>query len=131
MIQAKRVGIVLSFLWPFLLACSGSTMSSKPAANQAPTERPMIEQVQEQAQSFEGKAVTIEGKFKGWKGKCAGGPPVTRSDWMLEDKTGCIYVSGPVPDGLSAISPRDEQVSVKGIVRINRSGKGYVEISGR
>lgn len=127
----KSIGIVLCIVWVFLLACTGSTMSQKPGLNQTPVEKPTIHQIQEQPESYNGRTVDMEGTFKGWQGKCIGPPPVTRSDWMLEDKTGCIYVSGPLPDGLSAISPQDEQVSVKGTMRIDRSGKAYVEVSGK
>ncbi len=47
-----------------------------------------------------GRTVTVAGRYAGWKGGCKGGPPHTRSDWMLVDDTSCIYVSGPVPAGL-------------------------------
>jgi len=131
MVCGKWIGIVLCLVWPFLLACAGSTMSQKPGSNQATVENPTIHQIQEQPESYKGRIVNIAGTFKGWQGKCTGGSPVARSDWMLEDKTGCIYVSGPLPDGLSAISPQDEQLSVKGIIRVDRSGKTYIEVPGR
>ena len=47
-----------------------------------------------------GRTVTVTGRYAGWTGGCKGGPPNTRSDWMLVDDTSCIYVSGPVPAGL-------------------------------
>jgi hypothetical protein len=34
-----------------------------------------------------------------------GGPPVTRSDWVIADQSGAIYVTGPLPEGLDPASP--------------------------
>lgn len=76
--------------------------------------------------SFEGREVLLKGRFKGWKAKCAGSSPATRSDWALEDDTACIYVSGRVPGGLSSLRPKGELVIVKGIARAGKKG-AYIE----
>ncbi len=46
---------------------------------------------------FEGKFVTVSGRYSGWK-NAPGSPPVTRSDWVLcdEDKN-AIYCTGLMP----------------------------------
>lgn len=50
-----------------------------------------------------GTTLRVTGRFAGWAGGCTGGPPRTRSDWMLVDADGrCLYVSGPVPAGIAA-----------------------------
>lgn len=66
--------------------------------------------------TFEGKEVTITARFMGWKGGCMSSMPMTRSDWIIGDSTGCIYVNGPLPQGLSALSPKSEPVIVSGVV---------------
>ena len=49
--------------------------------------------------AFLGKKVIIKGEFRGWKipknilGPKFSGPPITRSDWIVSDGTGWIYVS--------------------------------------
>ena len=36
--------------------------------------------------------VTVTGEYKGWQGE-GYEPPVTRSDWVIKDETGLIYVT--------------------------------------
>ena len=64
---------------------------------------------------------------KAGRGPCKEAPPKTRSDWMLADDTGCIYVSGRVPKGLRPMSPNDETVTLTGVVRLTDSGVPYLE----
>ncbi|MBU0483455.1 MAG: hypothetical protein KKB30_02940 [Proteobacteria bacterium] len=77
--------------------------------------------------TYAGQKVLLSGVFKGWKGACFGAPPVTRSDWMLEDDSGCLYVTGPLPAGLDALKPNSEQIMVKGLVLTDRKGEPYLE----
>jgi hypothetical protein len=56
-----------------------------------------------ESHEFVGKTVQVEGKCLGYgKIVAQGGPPLTRSDWQLEDDGVAIYVSGPLPAGCSA-----------------------------
>ena len=78
-----------------------------------------------------GGPVTVKGRYAGWKGACKGSPPRTRSDWMLVDDTSCIYVSGPVPSGLTAPpDPTSEgtPVVVHGRVERAEDGRLYVKL---
>jgi hypothetical protein len=45
---------------------------------------------------------------------------------MLEDSTGCIYVTGEVPAGLSFASPRGEALRVEGVLEIAEGGTPYL-----
>ncbi|MFZ2631310.1 MAG: hypothetical protein WA081_16550 [Desulfosalsimonadaceae bacterium] len=76
---------------------------------------------------FESVTVTVTGVFNGWRGPCPGGPPVSRSDWMIADPSGCLYVHGPVPPGLDAAKPAGEKISVTGVVRLKK-GRPYLEV---
>jgi len=76
---------------------------------------------------FESITVTVTGRFQGWRGPCPGGPPVSRSDWMINDASGCLYVHGPVPPGLDAAKPAGEKISVTGVVRL-KNGRPYLEV---
>lgn len=52
---------------------------------------------------YVGMIVRVEGKCLGYgKIVAVGGPPLTRSDWQLEDGGVAIYVSGPLPEDCSA-----------------------------
>ena len=65
-----------------------------------------------------GEKIKIKGTFEGWNGKY-GPPPVTRSDWVIADSTGGIYVYGPFPANLnpSEIEDRGERLFLTGILR--------------
>jgi hypothetical protein len=61
------------------------------------------------------------------------GPPATRSDWVIKDSTGAIYISAKseakVPDGLSPDSLEDTGTILKviGTVRVTEDGHAYME----
>lgn len=46
---------------------------------------------------YDGKSVTVIGEYRGWQSELGHGPPVTRSDWILRDETGEIYITGKSP----------------------------------
>ena len=81
----------------------------------------------EESARFESITVTVTGVFQGWRGPCPGGPPVSRSDWMIADASGCLYVHGPVPPGLDSAKPSGEKISVTGVVRLKK-GRPYLEV---
>ena len=74
--------------------------------------------------AYEGKVVTIEGKYQGWKGGF-GSPPVTRSDWLVQDATGWLYVTGK-PAGLDPLGDVGRPIKVTGLVRITKDGEPYL-----
>ncbi|BES82177.1 beta-propeller domain-containing protein [Pyrodictium abyssi] len=81
-----------------------------------------IRDIREDPQSYQGRLVKIEGMSLGWSGLDEP-PPVTRSDWVLSDGTGRIYVAatrGPIPS-------YGEKVTVIGTVRISGGGQPYIE----
>jgi len=75
---------------------------------------------------FQGSRLTIQGEFKGWKGSCFSAPPVSRSDWMLQEGKDCIYVTGPLPAGMDPVNPRSEKVEVNAEVDVDATGKAYL-----
>jgi hypothetical protein len=85
--------------------------------------------------AFEGKNITVIGYYRGWDllHEANMGPPVTRSDWVIRDSTGAIYVSAnseaKVPDGLSPDSLEDTGVILKvtGIVQVTEDTQAYIE----
>lgn len=81
-----------------------------------------IRQVLDAPAGFDGKEVMVRGVFLGWKGACPSSTKITRSDWILEDETGCIYVTGRIPDNVSPANPREEHILVKGHVLLDKKG---------
>mgnify|MGYP003877921827 CR=1 FL=1 len=74
-----------------------------------------ISQIKSDPSEFVGKKVVIHGIYMGWRGD--GPPPVTRSDWVIDDGTGRIYVTGIVPN-LDPVKDIGKNLTVIGYVRI-------------
>jgi hypothetical protein len=79
------------------------------------------------ADIYKAKVVKVAGVFKGWKGKCGSSFSITRSDWILGDGPDCIFVSGLLPSGLSAVRPDDERIEVTGKVKVSADGKVHLK----
>ncbi len=85
--------------------------------------------------AFEGQDITIVGYYRGWDllQEANTSPSVTRSDWVVKDSTGAIYVSAnseaKVPEGLDPSSAGDTDVilEVRGFVRVSEVGQSYIE----
>lgn len=114
----------------FLLAvlAFGCACAAPETVGREKTAKTAIQTVLDDPTSHEGRELSLSGVFTGWKGNCRGGPPASRSDWMLEDSTGCLYVSGPTPEGLQVTAPNNEPVEVVGIFRRSASGIPYLEL---
>lgn len=56
---------------------------------------------------YKGHQVEIIGFYRGWDllGEVNTGPPVTRNDWVIADKSGAIYVTGQYPHFLDPWDP--------------------------
>jgi len=87
-----------------------------------------IGKLAEDPQEFGGVEVTLSGKFVGWSipEQEIIGPMVTRSDWLLEENTGAIYVTHLNPEPLDPQSDFGREVVVRGIARVTDSGV-YIE----
>jgi hypothetical protein len=72
------------------------------------------------------KEITILGEYRGWQSEEVYGPPVTRSDWVLRDESGEIYVTGKLPR-LDPVKDLGKPVKVKGVVRIGINSRPYIE----
>jgi len=85
--------------------------------------------------SFVGQNITVVGYYRGWDllHEANVTPLVSRSDWVIKDSTGAIYISANseagVPDGLNPGSFEDTDVilEVKGVVRVTEAGQPYIE----
>lgn len=86
-----------------------------------------IKRILDDPSSFEGKDVTVQGLYRGWSGKCLSSAMLTRSDWILEDETGCIYVTGRMPTGSPANQPQGERIVVQGKVISGSAGKPIIK----
>ncbi|MCX6033594.1 MAG: hypothetical protein NTV38_01245 [Chloroflexi bacterium] len=84
---------------------------------------------------FEGLPVTLVGYYRGWDllGEAGNGPPVTRSDWVIRDDSGAIYVqAGLAVEGDINLNPgsmtdTEKVLRVTGVVRVTGEGQPYIE----
>ena len=114
---------------PLLLAQAGSALTS------------VVKNIPDKI--GEGKEVTIVGYYRGWDllREVNQAPPVTRSDWVIADKSGAIYVQannvkikGQDERGIKELNPNQKGstnhiLRVTGFVRITSKKQPYIEPS--
>jgi hypothetical protein len=84
---------------------------------------------------YAGQSATIVGYYRGWDllQEAVTASPVTRSDWVIKDLTGAIYVGAgsdsKVPDGLDPSSRDDTDaiLRVRGIVQLTGDGEPFIQ----
>ncbi len=80
---------------------------------------------------FDGRTLDIVGYFRGANilGEAASSLPKTRSDWVIADASGALYVTGSAPAGLDLYSARDvwTAVRLRATVVYVRLGTSYLE----
>jgi hypothetical protein len=69
----------------------------------------LIAEILRAPDDYLGATVEITGYFQGWDllDEVGGPPPVTRSDWVIADDGGALYVTGMLPAGLNPASRAD------------------------
>ena len=126
MMTWQRTVLLFTVLWMMLSgigACGGPQVPQvrQPPPPSSPDEASIIGRILDTPTRFASATVTITAGFGGWRGPCRSGPPVSRSDWMINDASGCLYVHGPLPPGLDPSRPGGENITVTGVVRIKRN----------
>jgi len=101
------------------------TACPQPASPPPPPAEATIGEIRATPTTYEGEVVTIEGVYQGWKGGY-GSPPVTRSDWLVEDATGWLYVTGK-PAGLDPLDDVGHPIKVTGQVELTKEGEPYLD----
>ncbi len=80
---------------------------------------------------FQGRAFDIVGYYRGSNllGEASGSPPMSKTDWVIADETGAIYVTGAHPPNLDRKSRANiwSVVHVRGVVAYVRLGSSYLE----
>jgi len=95
----------------------------------------LLGRVLESPHEFEGQGVTVVGYYRGWDllGEANAPPPVTRSDWLMADATGAIYVSAAsatpadLPFGPGSGNDLWRVLRLSGVVRLTAEGQPYLE----
>jgi hypothetical protein len=68
--------------------------------------------------NLRGQMVEVTGTCLGYSAPtiARGSPPLTRSDWQLEDQGEAVWVSGPLPEGCTATTPATGPGSITALV---------------
>lgn len=68
--------------------------------------------------SLAGKTVEVTGRCLGYSVPtiAKGTPPVTRSDWQLEDRGEAVWVTGGLPPGCTATTPAESVSTISAVV---------------
>jgi len=114
----KFILLAIFLVVPLVSGCQQATPLPSPSAITS------IGGIRAAPTAYEGKVVTIEGEYQGWKGGF-GSPPVTRSDWLVKDASGWLYVTGK-PAGLDPLADLGHPIKVTGLVRITKDGEPYL-----
>lgn len=85
--------------------------------------------------TFNGQEITVIGYYRGWDllHEANVSPPDTRSDWVIKDSTGAIYVSANSPVKLPEMLKPDSMqytgiiLQVTGVIRVTSAGQPYIE----
>ncbi len=101
------------------------TACQQPTPSPVPSAKVSIGDIRGAPTAYEGKVVTIEGKYQGWQGDF-GSPPVTRSDWLVQDAAGWLYVTGK-PAGLDPLGDVGRPIKVTGVIRLTKDGEPYLD----
>lgn len=83
-------------------------------------------------EQYEGQMVDIIGYFHGWNvlQELAQSPPKTRSDWVIADSSGAIYVTGMAPQGLDPSSHTNTNtiIHLVGVVQVTPEKMSYLMV---
>jgi len=120
--------MVIALVAPFFGA--GASLSAGPAAQEAGAryEKMPLKTLLQNPAAFQHRKVLVAGVFRGWQGKGVENPGITRSDWVVEDASGAIYVAGAPPSGLDPVKDLGRPLTVRGTLEITAKGIPYLKV---
>ncbi len=86
----------------------------------------LISSILSNPENYSGQPVEIIGYYRGWDllKEVQGTPPVTRSDWVIADTSGAIYVTGIVPEKLDPSSQQDTKTIIRLVATVESNQNG-------
>jgi hypothetical protein len=75
---------------------------------------------------FKEKLITIRGQYLGWHGEDIPHPGITRSDWVIKDTTGAIYVTGKTSTMLNIEKNIGVEIVVRGKLLLSKDLIPYI-----
>jgi len=122
---------IICLIGVLCIGCSSQTANTTKEKGIAPalsaqTKELTINEIRKNLENYLGKEVTLRASYGDPRRECTG-IPYKRGDWMINDETSAIYVSGMGP-GLERYGKRDwgTPLEVRGIVKQTKSGTPYI-----
>jgi len=86
----------------------------------------IIREIRDCPDQYADKQVEIVGYFHGWDllHEIQTGPPMTRSDWVIADHSGAIYVTGLAPKDLNPASREDTIRIIRLVATVEQNQHG-------
>ena len=123
----KFLYILLAFTLVTGFSGARESLPSDPVAKEARAsyEKIPLQTILQNPASFQHRKVIVVGVFRGWQGK-GEHPGITRSDWVLEDASGAMYVAGAPPFGLDPVKDLGRPVTLWGTLKVTGKGIPYL-----
>ena len=122
MINKKLIFIFVTLT--VLISC-GRVQSNEQDAH---LEYTPIGEIWKDIQKYENEVITVCGRYRGWQGGGLKNPLITRSDWVVKDSTGAIYVTGKFPAGLGKNVTLGTEIVVKGQLLLSKDKAPYIKV---
>ncbi|MDL1967046.1 MAG: hypothetical protein LWW97_00510 [Deltaproteobacteria bacterium] len=119
----KKFTLIFMIL-TILISC-GRVQSNE---QDAPLEYTPIGEIWKDIQKYENEVITVCGRYRGWQGGGLKNPLITRSDWVVKDSTGAIYVTGKFPAGLGKNVTLGTEIVVKGQLLLSKDKAPYIKV---
>ncbi|MDY7031721.1 MAG: hypothetical protein SVY10_07415 [Thermodesulfobacteriota bacterium] len=86
-----------------------------------------IGELRNDVEKYKGRMIIVRGEYCGWHGEGLKNPFITRSDWVMKDATGGIYVSGRMPVEMRKGVNKGINIEVKGRFLLSRDNVPYIK----
>ena len=97
-------------------ACPSQALNFSNNGSEEALDRTKIGDIVANPANYPFDLVTVIGEYRGWQGEGTA-PTVTRSDWVIKDDSGLIYVTGLLP-GFDPVEAIGRILEVSGMVRV-------------
>ena len=78
-------------------------------------------------QQYENEVITVCGQYRGWQGEGLKNPLITRSDWVVKDSTGAIYVTGRAQAASGKKVGLGTEIIVRGQILLSKDKAPYIK----
>lgn len=101
--------------------------SNNTISTEEKSEYTSIQEIWNNPEKYQNQMVTLHGQYQGWHGEGIKHPLITRSDWVIKDDTGAIYVTGKTALKLRPEKDIGIEIIVKGQVLLNKDMVPYIK----